>query len=140
TEGEAVGPAQAARSVARRPRRLAWPRIRVPAPSIAGGGRRPRNALAEASREPGLHLLGVIAEGTGLPLVCDGAGLVHDVEALRPAGVDLVGGVSHRVHRERDAVAKAPDEVVRDLEPLLERARLRVAHVLALVRRHLPFV
>src|SRR5215468_9688087 len=82
--------------------------------SAAGARRGARPALFEVTREPGLDLLGVIAERAGLPLVCDRSGLVHDVEALRPAGIDLVGGVPHRVHRERDAVAEAPDEMVGD--------------------------
>jgi hypothetical protein len=98
--------------------------------------------FAEAIGEPVADFLGVVFEGAIAAFVGDAALLIEDVEALRPGGVRVVGGVGHFVDAEGDEIFEALGEVVGDGDALRERFRLGVADVVFVffVGFHLPLV
>jgi len=90
--------------------------------------------------EPGAGFGGVVVEGAHAASVGDVAGLINDVEAFRPGGVRVVGGVVHVIDAEGNGKLEALGEIVGDGQALRERFRLRVADVVFQVGFHLPFV
>src|SRR5580692_4292049 len=93
---------------------------------------------AVAGGEPGADLVGIVMEWAHAASVRDAAGFVDDVEAFRPGGVGVVGGVVEVVDAEGDRVVEAFDEIVGDGYALAQRLRLRVADVVLHVGLHLP--
>ena len=79
-------------------------------------------------------------EGAHAATVRDAAGFVDDVEAFRPGGVGVVGGVIDVVDPESDGVVEALDEIVGDRYALRESFRLGVADIILHVGLHLPLI
>src|SRR5258708_23190519 len=98
--------------------------------------------FTEAIREPIADFLGIVFEGAVAAFVGDAALLVDDVEAFRPGGVGVVGGIVHFVDAKGHGVFETLCEVVGDGDALIESFRLGVADVVFVfvVGFHLPLV
>jgi len=95
---------------------------------------------AVAGGEPGAHFVGIVVEGAHAAAIGDAAGFVNDIEAFRPGGIGVVGGVAHVIDAESDRILEALDEIVGDGDALREGLRLGVTDVVLYVGLHFPFV
>src|ERR1700728_3657390 len=82
----------------------------------------------------------MVIEGTHTTGVGDASALVNDVNALRPRGIGVVGGIAHVVDPKGNRVLQALNEIVGNGDALLQSFRLRVAHIFLHVRFYLPLV
>jgi len=81
-------------------------------------------------RKPGAHFAGMILEWTVAAAIADPAVFVDDIEALRPGGIGIVGGIVHFIDAEGQGERKATGEIVCNGDTLLKCSWLRVANII----------
>ncbi len=97
---------------------------------------------AVAGGEPFAGFFRCVIERTDPAAIGDAAALIDDVNAFRPRGVGIIGGVGHVVDTEGQTEFESLHEIIRDRHTLFECFRLCVADVIFIlqIRFHLPLV
>ena len=80
----------------------------------------------KSSVEPGARFLRMKVERAEPAAIDDFSGFIEDINALRPAGIEGVGGVGHGIHTERNREVESQGEIIGDGHALGERFWLRV--------------
>jgi len=96
--------------------------------------------FAVAGGEPSADFGGVIFERAIAAAISDLAIFINDVEAFRPRGIGIVGGVIHVIDAEGNGILVTFRKIVGDGQAVREIARLRVANIVFDVGFHLPLV
>ena len=69
---------------------------------------------AVTGRQPLANFFGVVGKGAVAASISDVSLFIEDIEAFRPGGVGVIGGVVHVVDAEGDRVVVTLDEIVGD--------------------------
>ena len=96
--------------------------------------------FAVAGGEPSADFGRVIFERAIAAAICDLAIFINDVEAFRPCGIGVVGGVIHVIDAEGNGILVTFRKIVGDGQAVREIPRLRVANIVFDVGFHLPLV
>ena len=96
--------------------------------------------FAVAGGEPSADFGRVIFERAIAAAISDLAIFINDVEAFRPRGIGVVGGVIHVIDAEGNGILVTFRKIVGDGQAVREIPRLRVANIVFDVGFHLPLV
>ena len=96
--------------------------------------------FAVAGGEPSADFGRVIFERAIAAAISDLAIFIDDVEAFRPRGIGVVGGVIHVIDAEGNGILVTFRKIVGDGQAVREIPRLRVANIVFNVGFHLPLV